>query len=137
QVAAWMAAMINDGLSRDYVRKAGRLLWAILEVARRDGAMKVNPAGDLETPVGGAEREGRALTDGDLARLWQAAAVYDEARRLSPPARVYGQLVVLGTCGLRWGEMGGLRRGDVDLAGERLHVRRSLSRYDGARPVKG
>ena len=56
-------------------------------------------------------------------------AVADEAgrARIQPTDRK-ALVLVLGLCGLRWGEMCGLRVEDVDYGRHRIHVRRNITR---------
>ena len=72
-------------------------------------------------------REGRRLHR--YLTVEQLLAVADEAgrARIQPTDRK-ALVLVLGLCGLRWGEMCGLRVEDVDYGRRRIHVRRNVTR---------
>ena len=87
-------------------------------MAVAENRLVMNPVDGVELPsVVGAEQ--RFLTLEQLRRLADAAG----AHRLL----VY----VLGTCGLRFGEVAELRWRDVDLAARRLRIARSVTLVDG------
>ncbi len=95
--------------------KAYRLLKAIMNTAVDDGLIRRNPcrikgAGQEDSP------ERPVLT---VAQVYALATAVDVR---------YRALVLLGTFGsLRWGELAGLRRRDVDLDDSAVHVRNSLT----------
>lgn len=94
-----------------------------------DGALKVNPADGIERPTVRAEREGRALSDREVAKILEAAEDVDPD--LAP------MVWLMARAGLRVGEVLALKRPAVDLAGRMLTVEASMSRREGVRPVKG
>ena len=129
EIQAWVADLHADGtdadgsierkgLSATVVLRAEGILSGLLEQAVRDRLIPANPCRDLELPRK-QRREHRYLTCAELLRLADAAG---DRRTI---------VLVLGLCGLRWGELVGLRVGDVDLGRRRLSVRRSATEVGG------
>jgi integrase len=112
------------------VAKALGMVRAILDLARRDQAIRVNPASDVRPPRRPRRNQpGRALTDEEINRILKASEDVDG--NLAP------LVWLLGRCGLRIGEALAIRRSDIDLRTGMLSVSRSMSRTEGPRPVKG
>lgn len=114
-IRSWRANLLGDGRSEDRTAKAYRLVRAILNTAVDDGRIKRNPcriksAGEHRT----AERATASV-----------AQVYALAERMPDRFRVL--VLAAAFTGLRWGELIGLRRCDVDLDGRVLYVRRRLA----------
>jgi integrase len=103
---------------------------SVLERARRDKAIASNPADDVQSRPSPKRtaRPGRALSDGELARVVQAA--YDTN------AATAFIVVALARLGLRIGEALGLRRDDFDLKAGTVAIQRSRDRDGTARPLK-
>ena len=129
EIQAWVADLHADetdadgnvtkkGSSATVVLRAEGILSGLLEQAVRDRLIPENPCRDLELPRK-QRREHRYLTCAELSRLADAAG---DRRTI---------VLVLGLCGLRWGELVGLRVGDVDLDRRRLSVRRSATEVGG------
>ncbi len=115
-VRAWVAHLLEAGLSPTTVRKAYFALNDLLRAAVADGRIAVNPARDVPLP---AERRGeqRFLTTTEIDLL--AAAVRPDRHRL---------LVLTAVCaGLRWGELAALRRHRVDLDRGRIRVAETIT----------
>ncbi len=125
EIAAWLSGLDRAPSTRS---KALQKLSAVLRLAVADGALKTNPCDGVARPTV-RSREGRALTDAELAKILEAAEIVDA----STAAMVW----LLARQGLRVGEALALKRADVDLAKRLLHVRGSMSRREGVRPVKG
>ena len=114
-IRTWRTTLLDNGRSEDRTAKAYRLVRAILNTAVDDGRIKRNPcrikgAGEHRT----AERPTATVRQ-----------VYDLADRM--PARFRALVLAAAFTGLRWGELVGLRRCDVDLTTGVLHVRRRLA----------
>ena len=92
-----------------------------------DGAIKASPCDGIRRPSQKPRREGRALNESEIAAVIAAAEEVDE--------RTAAMVWVMGRAGLRIGEVLALRRDD--LGDGVLHVRGSMSRREGLRPVKG
>ncbi len=118
-VAAWVADLHRGGLSASSVRHGYRVLHMILGSAVRDGRLPRNVAVGVRLPrIGSADK--RFLTHQQVAAL--ALAVGEP----------FGVVIwVLAYTGLRWGELAGLRVGDVDLERRRIHVQRSMVEVRG------
>jgi integrase len=128
-VRTWLAQLTGvkeQPLSASRKRNAFLVLSAILEAAVRDGRLIRNPA-----TVGGAGGRGGFLprVESSVTRRYLTFA---ELKALAKATGVYESLIlVLGCCGLRWGEIVALRVQDVDLLRNRLHVDRSAANVNG------
>jgi len=125
EIAAWLSRLGGSSSTRS---KALQKLSAVLRLAVADGAIKANPCDGVERPTV-RSREGRALSDAEVAKILDAAETIDP----DTAAVVW----LMARAGLRIGEALALKRADVDLAGRQLHVTASMSRREGERPVKG
>jgi integrase len=109
------------------VRYIHRVFSLILELAVRDKRIPSNPAAGVRLPRA-VKPEKRFLSVEELHRLADAAAQY-------PIPEVGEQhralILVLGFCGLRWGEMAALRVKRVDLLRRRLTVAESATEVNG------
>lgn len=111
EVAEWVASM---GKSPTMTLRAYGVLNGILKQAVRDGRIPRNPADGIDSlPRKTSRQEHRYLTPAELHAVANA----------SGPHRAL--VLVLGYCGLRWGEAIALRVQDVDLERRRLSVRRN------------
>jgi integrase len=119
-VNAWAKVMKPRSLRRVY-----GVLRAVMAAAVIADVIGRSPCRGVKLPQ--AERRPRRLPGGDdLARL--AAALGDE----------YAPMVWLGAlCGLRWGEVAGLRVGALDLLRRELRVVEQVTRGEGGRSVIG
>lgn len=95
----------------------------ICGLAVKDRLIAKAPTDGLVLP----RREGRRLHR--YLTIDQLVAVADEAgkARIQPEDRK-ALVLLLGLCGLRWGEMSGLKVEDVDYARRRIHIRRNVTR---------
>lgn len=116
-VREWVAELSQD-LAPASVHKTVGVLRQVLAMAVTDNRLAMNPVDGVELPSVTAVEQ-RFLTLEQLHRLADAAGAH---RPL-----VY----VLGTCGLRFGEVAELRWRDVDLDGLRLRIARSVTLVDG------
>ena len=96
-------------------------------LAVRDGRITRNPATGVRLPKV-AKGDKRFLTPEQLHELAEAAAQY--------PASEFGDqnralVLVLGFCGLRWGELAALRVKRVDLLRRRITVAESVTEVKG------
>ncbi|QZT60938.1 tyrosine-type recombinase/integrase [Mycolicibacterium austroafricanum] len=122
-VRALVADLVNSGAAASSVHKAVGLVRQVLATAVTDNRLAANPADGVELPTV-RMTEQRFLTAAELHRLALAAGEHKPL--------VY----VLGTTGLRFGEAAELRWRDVDIAGLRLRVTRSVT-FVGGRAVVG
>ncbi len=107
--------------------KALQKLAAILHLAVNDGAIKTNPCDGIRRPSQKPRREGRALTEAEVAAMIEAAEDVDP--------RTAAMVWLMARAGLRSGEVLALRR--HDLGDGVLHAHGSMSRREGLRAVKG
>ncbi|WP_422742153.1 tyrosine-type recombinase/integrase [Mycobacterium sp. WMMD1722] len=104
----------GKGLSASRVRQAHQLVGAVLKFAVKAKHLPANPADGVELPRL-PETEQKYLTHDQLHRVAVASG------------RLRTLVLVLGYCGLRFGEAAALRVGDVDVAARRIRVRRSVT----------
>ncbi|QUD84771.1 site-specific integrase [Gordonia polyisoprenivorans] len=106
------------------IRRALDVLAGIFDEAVRDRRLVMNPARGVKLPRKEA-REHSYLTE---AQLWQLSEAASDGRAGDDKAVI---LLLLGYCGLRWGELAGLHVADVDMLSRRLHVRRNAVNVGG------
>ena len=112
-VNLWVSTSLGK-LSPASVRKNAFALRRVLEAALDEGKIRVNPAGKLRLP--GEQRSGqRFLTSQEASRL---ADMIDARYRALVLLAVYG--------GLRFGELGALRRESIDVTRSTVTVRQTL-----------
>jgi integrase len=104
----------GKGLSASRVRQTHQLVGAVLKFAVRAKHLAVSPADGVELPTL-PETEQRYLTHEQLHRVSVASG------------RTRTLILVLGYCGLRFGEAAALRVEDVDVTARRIRVRRSVT----------
>lgn len=104
----------GKGLSASRVRQAHQLVGAVLRFAVKANHLAVNPADDIDLPTL-PESEQRYLTHEQLHRVAFASGL------------IRTLILVLGYCGLRFGEAAALQASDVDIENRRIRVRRSVT----------
>lgn len=114
-IQAWVSGM---GKSGSTVRNFHNTLSQILDVAVADGLILANPAHGVKLPKKSAPVK-VFLTPKQLSTLAKTAGSTKSHRAVI--------VWVLGTVGLRWGELAGLQVQDVDFDRARITVRRSVS----------
>ncbi|WP_166873912.1 tyrosine-type recombinase/integrase [Salinibacterium sp. ZJ450] len=113
------------------VRKVVNVLSGALQFAIEDGRLAANPASRLKLPKK-TKTAKRYLTHDQVAALAQAVG-----ERSNGSALGYDILVLLlAYCGLRWGELCGLRVRDVDLKRGRLSVEQTVVADKGYQRVE-
>jgi integrase len=118
-VRGWRARMRDEGRSESTTAKAYRLLRAIFNAAVDDGRIKRNPC-----RIKGADRENPA--ERPVATVGEVFAIADQ---INPRYRAF--ILTAALASLRWGELVALRRGDIDLDGGLIHIRRAMSERGG------
>jgi integrase len=94
-VSAWATGMMAEGLSASRTQQAYHLLTSMLDDAVKGSRIPRNPARGVDLPRI-TSKPGRYLTRGQLADLAEACGDYQTL------------VLVLGYCGIRWGEAAGL-----------------------------
>jgi integrase len=117
-VVAWVAQMRKGGLSASRIRQAAGILSMMLADAVRDRRLASNPASEVNLPRHVA-KEHRYLTHRELHALATASGNSEAL------------VLVLGYCGLRFGEAAGLRVGNIDLLRRRLRVTEAVTEVNG------
>jgi integrase len=109
-VRAWHAAAVRGSGGRTSIAQSYRFLRAVLNLAMRDGAISQNPCHITRAGTVPA-RERTIATPAEVAALIEA---------ITP--RYRAAVVVAAWCGLRRGEVCGLRTRDVDLSAGTVRV---------------
>ncbi len=104
----------GKGLSASRVRQANQLVGAVLKFAVKAKHLSVTPADGIELPTL-PDTEQRYLNHDQLHRIAVASG------------RLRTLILVLGYCGLRFGEAAALRVEHVDIKARRITVRRSVT----------
>lgn len=108
-VQTWVSELHAVGKSATTIKRAFGILSSILDDAVRDRRILANPCKDVKTPRK-VPREHTYLS-------------HDQLHTLAAEAKDHRTMVlVLGYCGLRWGEAIGLRVKDVDFVRNRINV---------------
>lgn len=120
-VSSWVQGLHSSGLSASRTRQAFIVLAQVLELAVKARRIPSNPARGVELPSlpSPAERPMRALDERQVWAVAEAAA----GGRLS--------VLVLAWCGLRFGELAGLRVRHFDVLRRELRVETALSELSG------
>lgn len=126
ELQAWISGIASHRSASTTSRVFG-VMNGIMERAVKDKRINVNPCDDVELPSRPKRKDRRVyLTIGELIEFadecGRGTELGDERRAL---------VLVLGLCGLRWGEASALRVRDVDLTKRRLHVVSSTSKVEG------
>ena len=132
RVEEWWTAAREEDLSKAYLRAMRAILRGICRRAVSLGLLPVNPIERIEGRLGRQDTEIRQadyLTGEDLTTL------LTKAQEVCP--REYPVFLVMATAGLRISEAKGLQVGDVDVPGQRLHVRRQVRRGYISSPKNG
>jgi len=104
----------GQGLSASRVRQAHQLVGSVLKFAVKAKHISVNPADGIELPTL-PDTEQRYLNHDQLHRVAVASG------------RLRTLILVLGYCGLRFGEAAALRVEHVDITARRINVRYSVT----------
>ena len=116
-VREWVADLSQD-LAPASVHKTVGVLRQVLAMAVTDNRLSTNPVDGVELPP--------------VSTVEQRFLTLEQLHALADAAGAHRPLVyVLGTCGLRFGEVAELRWRDVDLENLRLRVARSVTLVDG------
>ena len=118
-VGAWLAELHRTDLSHNTVAKAYRVLKGVMDGAVSAGLIPKTPC---TIKGAGTEREDEM----QIASPEQVAAL---AAAVGP--RWEAMVFAAAYSGLRWGELAGLRRRDIDLVRNRISVTRKLGEVNG------
>ncbi|MEU0394842.1 tyrosine-type recombinase/integrase [Streptomyces sp. NPDC006208] len=126
QIRRWRAGLLESGVGEPTVAKAYQILRAIMNTAVDDEVIQRNPC--RIKGAGAAKTAERPFLD--VSEVFQLAAA------VPPRFRVF--ILLAAFTGLRFGELAGLQRHDIDLERRTVAVRRALAetRSDGI-VVKG
>lgn len=128
RVQEWAAELPG---SPETIRKVVNVLSGALQLAVEDGRLAVNPAVKLKLPKR-VHTIKRYLTHDQVAALAHAVG----ARSKGSPFGYDILVLTLAYCGLRWGELSGLRVRDLDLARKRLTVQQTVVADKGYQRVE-
>ncbi|MBW3090393.1 tyrosine-type recombinase/integrase [Bifidobacterium miconisargentati] len=131
ELQEWVGTLALDR-SASVVLRAKGIVSAVLDRAVEDRLIAENPCKGLDLPRKPVRKERRVYLP--IPRLVRFAEECGKAMNLGAERRAL--VLLLGFCGLRWGEAAGLRREDVDLERGLLTVRHNIVWVRG-RPVEG
>ena len=133
-VQEW-AGSLSTTLSPASVRRVVSVLSGSLQLAVDDGRLPANPARNLKLPK--SQKKTRRYLSHDQVRDLAQAVDAQGNGRFGGAHNGYGLLtLVLAYCGLRWGELSGLRVGDIDFVRGRLEVQHTVVEIDGGVQVE-
>lgn len=124
-VRSWRSWLLENGRSQTTTAKAYRLLRAVMNTAYDDNRIKRNPC-----RIPGADKE--QAPERTTATVAQVYALADRM-----PRRYRALVLAAALSGLRWGELIGLRRCDVDLELGVIRVTRRLAQLRSGQLVAG
>lgn len=119
-VRAFVSGLLERGVGRRTAALARQVLGSILEEAVRDGVIPANPVRHAPVPKP-EHRELRVLTPEEIERLFDTM-----------PAAWRPLVSLAAWSGLRWGELVGLKVGDIDPLRGLVHVRRQAVEVGGS-----
>ena len=121
-VRRWRKKLLDTGVSPVTAAKAYRLLRAVLNTAVDDGLIRRNPC----------RIKGAGTEDSPERPVLSVAEVFALADAIGPR---YRALILLACfCGLRWGELAGLQRADIDCDRRTVRIARQLCEVAGRQP---
>jgi integrase len=121
-VRRWRAGMLSAGVTPVTAAKAYRLLKAIMATAVDDSLIRRNPC----------RIKGASVEKSPERPVLTIGQVYALADAISPR---YRALILLACfCGLRWGELAGLQRTDIDCDHQTVRIARQLCEVAGRQP---
>jgi integrase len=127
-IDAFREGLLDDGrLSRRTIQKILVLLHGVLKRAKRKKWIATNPAEDAERITLQRSGDFNVLSPTEIEAVARAA-------RNQQDAAIF---VTAAYTGLRMGELRALRWGDVDFAGERILVRKGVTRWIEGAPKSG
>lgn len=132
QVEEWWTTVRQQGFSKKHLANLRSVLRGVCRRAVSLGLLTANPVERIEGRLGRQDTEihqADYLTPDDLTRLLGAA------EKVCPPEHPI--ILVMATAGLRIGEAVGLQVGDLDVTGQRLHIRRTVRRAYISSPKNG
>lgn len=124
-VAAWVKDLLKSGQSVRSAKKIVNVLSASLDTAVRDRRIHNNPCQGIRFPKPSPKQK-IFLSAEQVEKL--AGATFDDRQALI--------IYVLAYCGLRWGELAGLRVQDFDPLRRRLNVEQTIVDDNGKILVK-
>ncbi|MFE5790679.1 tyrosine-type recombinase/integrase [Rhodococcus erythropolis] len=117
-IEVWLAQLVAHPYSATTIKKAHQLLSMLLDLAVRDYRIQANPAKGLTLPRI-ADTEPTFLSSQQVIALASESGV----GKLS--------ILILGFCGLRWGEMAALTEQRWDPERRRLRIAEQVTEIDG------
>ena len=123
-VEAWWVRLRNTGYSKKHLTTLRSLLTGIFRWAVSKELLPRNPADRIAGRIGRTQGEVKKKTDHYTAE--EVNTFLETTKRVCP--KEYPVFLVIATGGLRVGEAVALQVGDLDVAGLRIHIRRTVRR---------
>jgi integrase len=121
-IRRWRANMLAAGVTAVTAAKAYRLVKSIMATAVDDGLIRRNPC----------RIKGASVEKSPERPVLTISQVYVLADAIGPR---YRALILLACfCGLRWGELAGLQRADIDCDRQTVRIARQLCEVAGRQP---
>ena len=127
EIEQWLGAELARGISPSSVHRHYRTLRRVLQAAVEKDRLLTNPCARVRPP--------RVPTRPMAILTWAQSVALAEAH----PAHLKPMIYLALDSGMRWSELVGLRRGQVDLVRHKVRVTEQLLRVDGEwlrRPTK-
>lgn len=117
QISQWLGSLISSGRSPSTASRYLATLRSMLAHCVADGRITINPAAKVKVPTSAhRKRDPKFLTRDQLDDL--VDALHTDYADIA---------LVLGMCGLRWGELAGLQVGDItEIPGRGLRLQRAV-----------
>lgn len=127
EVQEWVSGLASKR-SPSTTIKAYAILKGVCDMAVKDRRIGRAPTDDVNTPRRDRVKPKRYLT------VEQLLAFADEAGKAeNVPDERRALVLLLGFCGLRWGEASGLRVRDIDFARNRIHIEVNITGATGSK----
>lgn len=137
RVEEFYKQMLEDGLKPKSARYRLQMLKQIMEYAIKRGYAAVNPVpGAIRELRGFVEPTIRTFTPEEVRRILAIVDARRKGQHHQTHMLIKIMIHVAAFCGLRYGEILGLRAEDVDIEARMIHVRKNLTRFDGLKGPK-
>ncbi|MFD6857644.1 tyrosine-type recombinase/integrase [Rhodococcus sp. NPDC060090] len=125
-IVQWVAELRQAGQSPSSIAACWGVLNQVLKVATRDGRLLRNPATDVRLPktTHAEHNDLRIITLADLRTLARKAEGAEVGQNGT-------MILTLGLVGLRFGELAGLRIGDIEFTKRTMRISRNVTEVDG------
>jgi integrase len=132
RVEAWWAGVRSEGLAKRSLQ-VYRLI--LREVCKRAVSLRLLPSNPVDRIAGRLSREATEARQADHLTRADLILLLTTAESVCP--KQHPILLTIAACGLRVGEAVGLQVGDLDGAGQQVHIRRTVGERHISTPKSG